>query len=430
LVRYTNHCCGELRSHILNKIRLKNKLNESVVRRGLFFIAMVFFGFIFNYLLHYFASGALNLHEFGIFYESIVIVNLATVPAIVFGMYFTRYVANIKDKEKASAEIINYISIIKRKGIKVLLVLILVIISISIFIKIKALLLYLIIVPVIYGSYLKEALISAFEAANKMVFTGVFIMSMLFLRFLFGVSFLIIGGTVWFGMLGIMVSYYLTFFIFYRYLAADGFSGAPNFKIELWNMKSFILSFSVVSLIMYLDIVLAYFVLDAAELSMYASSSVLPKGLLLFTLPLTKVIYPMIASNNLPHTKNYWSIVLKMLGIMLFVSISGTAVLIFFSELFTESMLSINYSNIEVFKIIAISIVPLTLLRSLVTISLARGNDKGPLLLIIPVLLYVIYTMGESRDLQQFAHEFVLFSIITLVYYIFYEIYNKHRVLS
>jgi len=268
---------------------------------------------------------------------------------------------------------------------------------------------------------LNESLRSVLEASNRIIYAGFFTISMLFIRFLFGIIFLFIGGTVWSGMAGVMISGYITFFIFYYYLLKfkTKTKTKPKFKLEFNKMYMFLSAFLLVSVVMYIDIILAYFLLTPFELSVYTASSVLPKGLLLFTLPLTKVLYPIIAKKNEHHLINIKrGVEVKMMGLMFLIATIGVSVMLLFSDLLTQGILSIKHTDISIYTKIALSIIPLTLLRSLVSISSARGNDKEPLLLILPLLIYVFYAIVSTKNINQFTNDFVLFSFVIIIYYL------------
>ena len=105
---------------LINNTKIKNTLHQSIIRRSVVFVCLLFIGFSLNYLVQYLSSRMLGVNDFGIFYESIAIVNLSTIPAIVFGMYFTRYVVNVENKDEIPLELTSYISTVKNKGARVL----------------------------------------------------------------------------------------------------------------------------------------------------------------------------------------------------------------------------------------------------------------------------------------------------------------------
>ena len=419
----------------LTQIKFKNSLKYSIIRRSILFLILVFFGFSLNYMLQYFSSRILEKESFGIFYESIIIINIATLPSIVMGMYFSRYVAKQNNKESKVVEFINYINIYKKLGAIFVIFSSVTLFMLNFLFEIKTALLLLIIILTIYSNYLTESLRTVFEASNRIIYTGFFTLSMLLIRFLFGITFLLIGGNVWSGILGIMVAGYITFFLFYysnnlRIKAKI----LPKFKIEFKNIHMFMSAFLLVSITMYIDIILAYFVLSPQELSVYSASSVLPKGLLLFTLPLTKVLYPIIANKNDHNFTNAKSgVVIKMMSMMFFIAAIGVSVMLLFSDVFTEGLLAIKHSDISIFTKIALSIIPLTLLRSLVSVSSARGNDREPLFISIPLLIYVFYAILSAKNLDQFTNDFVIFSFVITIYYLllhFGFIYYKKNIFN
>ena len=214
---------------------------------------LVFLGFSLNYLVQYFSSRILEKESFGIFYGSIIIINIATIPSIVFGMYFSRYIAKKKDKEIIAVEFINYINIYKNVGAIIVIVSVTILSILNFLFEIKSALLFLVIILAIYSNYLTESLRSIFEASNRIIFTGFFTVSMLFIRFIFGITFLLIGGTVWSGILGVMTAGYITFFLFYHYSIklTSKAKITPEFKLKFNTMYVFMSAFLLVSIIKY-----------------------------------------------------------------------------------------------------------------------------------------------------------------------------------
>jgi O-antigen/teichoic acid export membrane protein len=355
-------------------------------------------------------------------------------------MYFTRYTSSIIDDNHRKVECKCYVdSMIYRGGlifgtIFMLLLLIYFIFSINIF------LLFSLISLAVYSSYLIESIRTVFESNNKILWTGGYTLVSLIFRFIFTLIGIVIGGTVWSGIFGLSLSGFILFAVMYHYLYAksnfnkEDFISEFNATLVSKQVALFVLSFVLVSFVMYIDVLLAYYVLPPSDLSIYVASAVLSKGLLLFSLPLTKVLYPIIANNgnnSMEVEDNNKYVVIKMLGIMFVVSTCGVVVLLLLSDVLTRGSFSINYIDLEVYSSIAISVIPLTLLRSLVSISLARNNDKEPLFLIIPSICFVIYIISVDHNLYQFANDFMLFSAIILLFYltimfVFYYYRCKH----
>jgi O-antigen/teichoic acid export membrane protein len=419
----------------MNILRIKSTFNNSIIRRSVVFILISFFGFSANYFTHFYASNLLSDASFGVFYESIIIINLAFVPSILLGMYFTRYIAGVASSTRRKNEYVSFINLVQRKGGLILGTVLFTLLLIYLIFSIDTLFLFSIIALAVYSSYLVESTKIILEAENKILSTGVFLIVSLSFRFVFAIIFLIVGGTVWSGILGIAISGFIVFALFYFYLDIRNIISKekkfiPEFIDSMLSKKLilFSTSFLLASLIMYIDVIFAYFVLTPDDLSVYTASSVLSKGLLLFTLPLTKVLYPVLASNNYAHNKNNSRhVVVKMVFLMSCISVSGVLILILFSEILTQGSISIKHINLDVYLSIVLSVIPLTLLRTLITISMANGNDKGPFILIIPLVSYAVYAGTKQHDILQFANDFVMFSFAIFIFYIIIYIFTSNN---
>jgi len=67
--------------------------------------------------------------------------------------------------------------------------------------------------------------------------------------------------------------------------------------------------------------------------------------------------------------------------------------------------------------VLALSTVPLCLLRVLVVSQLAMTRDWHPLVLLVPAIPYFIYVQGSQIDADALANAFMVFSFATFFFY-------------
>ena len=396
---------------------------KSVIRKSSIFLLLVIPGFILNYLLFFAAGKLLPANGFGVFYASITLVNIAYAPAFVLSMFFSRHITNKLTDEGIDSAILEFkrcFGFILKWGFFASIIFLILIPPIQILTGFGSYLLLLVLILSIYSLYLFEAVRISLEAHKKILMVGALTFLALFFRFVFGITGLWYYKTAWSGVSGVMLSSILVVVVFYFYIL-KGHSYRlilkPEMKMAINKIPLFSISFGTVAILMYLDIIIAYFLMDYANLCIYTASAVLPKGLIVAIMPLMKVLYPIIVTDHkLSSTGN--TNILKVIFITLAVVIAGASFLIAFDGFFTVSSIAVKSSDTFVFRLISITVIPLCLVRLLVVFKLAQNSDKHPLLLLIPAALFLGYVFFSKPVLVDFAWSFLVFSVSIFIYYL------------
>ena len=396
---------------------------KSVIRKSSIFLLLVMPGFILNYLLFFAAGKLLPANGFGVFYASITLVNITYAPAFVLSMFFSRHISHVlidEGVDNAMLEFKNCFGVVLKWGFLISIALLCFIAPIRALTGFGSYLLLATLILTIYSQYLVEAIRINLEAHKKIFISGVLTFFLLFFRFILGVTLLWYYRTAWSGVTGVMLSCVLVVVVFYFYIVR-GHScrliSKPHVKIDINKILLFVVSFGVTAILMYFDVIVAYFFMDYADLSIYAASAALPKGIIVATIPLVKVLYPIIVTDyKLSNSDNTNK--LKVLFVTLAVVIAGASFLIAFDGFFTVSSIAVKSSDTFVFRLISITVIPLCLVRLLVVFKLAQNSDKHPLLLLIPAALFLGYVFFSKPVLVDFAWSFLVFSVSIFIYYL------------
>jgi hypothetical protein len=402
---------------------LLSQLENSIIRRAIIFLFLVFFGFLFNYLLYFVAGKLLQKESFGIFYGSITLINITTAPSMILGMYFSRYLSQSLLANGIDSAIFGfrkYFGLVMKWGLLGSIISMLLIFPLKALTGIESSFLILILILAIYAAYITEAIRTGIEFQKKVIIAGVFTFIWCFTRAVFGISGLILFSTAWSGMVGIALSSIPVCFIFYLYLTSGhnhSVVSVSELNLDIPKLILFTISFGLTALIMYLDIIIAYFLLVPAEFTTYSASSILPKSIIVFTMPLMKVLYPIIVSDSASIQSHQSAI--KAIIVILCVVLTGTAVLFTQNDFFSSSQIAIKFSDPKLLQVMAITVIPLTMIRSLVSFELAKDNDRYPLMLLIPAIIYLGYVVMFKPNIVEFSFSFLVFSFLTFFFCMF-----------
>jgi hypothetical protein len=165
------------------------------------------------------------------------------------------------------------------------------------------------------------------------------------------------------------------------------------------------------------DILAAYLTLDPVDLSIYSASSVLPKGLLIATLPLIQLIFPLIVGER-ASARPTVLLILRGALLTLLVSGAGAIAITVLSEPLCTGARGIASCNDDVMAYGLAAIVAMSMLRLAVSADYAAKNDLIPLLLAAPIVAgwLLVRTSDISAPLS-LGQYYAAFSVATLVSY-------------
>ncbi len=385
-----------------------------------------------NLGLAYLASKWLGAAEFGIYYAAITAINIAFAPATILNLFFTRAVAAIGAEfgspgaVRASSQVFRFIAswVGAFTGVGILLAGAFWWLSgsFALWVAVLALL-------IVYFSYCSEAGRIAFQGDGKFVHLGVFTLMWMALRFAGGAAGIYFFHSVWAGLAGIAIAIFLPITFLFRpwtmlrerfFFPWSTDNSADRKFISMVKFSSFAKLASGFLLFMLLanaDILAAYLMLDPVDLSIYSASSVLPKGLLIATLPLIQLIFPLIVGERASARP---TVLLILRGALLTLLVSGAgaiAITVLSAPLCTGAH-GIASCNDDVMAYGLTAIVAMSMLRLAVSADYAAKNDLIPLLLAAPIAAgwLLVRTSDISAPLS-LGQYYAAFSVATLVSY-------------
>lgn len=409
-----------------------SNLRQSVFRRGIGLMILTLPAALLNLGLAYLASKWLGAADFGIYYAAITAINIAFAPATILNLFFTRAVAAIGAEYgsagavRASGQVFRFIAswVGVLTGVAILLAAASWWLSgsFALWVAVLALL-------VIYFSYCSEAGRIAFQGDGKFVHLGVFTLLWMALRFAGGVAGIYFFRSVWAGLAGIAIAIFLPITLLFRpwtmlrerffFPWSTGNAADQKFvsMVKFTSFAKLAAGFLLFMLVANADILAAYLTLDPVNLTIYSASSVLPKGLLIATLPLIQLIFPLIVGERASARPTVLLVVRGAL-LTLLVAGAGAIVIALLSEPLCTGAHGIASCNDDVMAYGLAAIVAMSLLRLAVSADYAAKNDFIPLLLTAPIAAgWLLISTSDISAPLPLGQYYAAFSVATLVSY-------------
>ncbi|MBT4702593.1 MAG: hypothetical protein HOB79_16105 [Rhodospirillaceae bacterium] len=395
---------------------------DSVIRRSLVVLGFSGAAMLFNMGLAYVATILLSLPEFGIFYLAITITNVIFAPSIVLTLFYSRHfvvVAKKLGEQAAYSAIHHYIKRVSVWSGLAALVLLIGLLSIGEQIGLRAPIIIVLIVLIDYLAYITETSRAAMQALHQFVRLGLYTLSWMAFRFLLAIAGLWLYGSVSVGLLGVALSAIVVFPFFYAWLKKQTKGVQAPVELELPKFRKILpvaLGYSAFVVISYQDILLAYFVLSQSDLGIYTASTILPKGIIVLTLSVMQVVFPVMVGQQ--HSAELRAgLIARSTIITVGAAIIASGMLIASSGLVCSGTLGIRHCQTDLISTMALAVIPLCIVRLLIMIQFARSKDWTPFLLLAPpTLAYVAYSYVYTSGVQQLATEFTMFSYLLLAY--------------
>ncbi|MEE9301538.1 MAG: hypothetical protein V3V17_10510 [Alphaproteobacteria bacterium] len=398
-------------------------IERSIVRRGFVLLALVLPGHVLNYALLVGATHLLVSDAFGIFYAAIAIINVLFAPSLVLSLFLARHFARLKAQAGPGAAVEAFrqaFRLIARWGLLALFLGLAALSVIGSLVGVESFVLIALIVLTAYMAYVTDVVRAAFQGLQLFVLLGLMGLAWMALRFGLGMAGLGIVGTPWAGLVGILASGLIVCAIFYHVVLrrrdAKPIAEAA-FPIEVRKLVQFTMGFSLFSVITYLDVLVGYLVMERASFGVYAASSVLPKAIILLSLPVGQVLFPVLTDEESVGRVRSTSVA-KGLGLTFFVSAVGSVIVLAFADFFCGEGFGITLADPELVRLLTLSAIPICLLRVVVMRELARGRDWHPLYLMIPLLPFTSYLLGaDTLGAFAYAQSYVIFALAVFAFY-------------
>jgi O-antigen/teichoic acid export membrane protein len=400
-----------------------NNLTNSVVRQSALLSALILPGHMLNFLFLILAGRILGTTDFGIFYTALSITNILIAPAIILNLFFAKNItlASVSTGiDGGVQEFRQYVGFSSKFGGILCAVSMACMIVIGCFTGAESTFLMMFIAVSVYAIYMTETTRAAFQGLKRFVSLGMTTLSWTTLRFILGLAGLYFIGSAWAGLAGILAAAIIIFLSCNHILmesSTEKFKARYNKGLyESRDMLLFCSSYGLLICMIYLDNMLAYMGLDRIDLGQYSSACVLGKSIVLFTTPIVQVFFPLIIEQNKQQEIETLTILKTVLTTIL---LSGFAVLVIclFSNFIGTTVLGLKEFNPGVIKAVAVSSIPLCLLRIVFLVQLSRGLNQFSFFLVPALLLQTGLLYFFKDDIANFAWAFAISCMAVLVYY-------------
>lgn len=413
-------------------IQMASSLNASVVRRGVGLLAITAPAALLNLGLSYLASRWLGTADFGIYYTAITAINVAFAPATIMNLFFTRAITTVgaeRGAAHAREAIEKVFRLIASWGAATSLVLIsLAVIAWSAGAGFSVLVACAVIF-VIYVSYCAEVGRISLQSGSRFLSLGLFTLGWMTSRFIGGALGIYLLGNVWGGLLGIGIATLAPIFVlfrpwkmagrrFFRPWAREG--GGDHGLLAMIRFSNFLklsVGFILFMVVAHADILVAYEVLTPEQLSIYSASAVLPKGMLVLTLPLVQLLFPLIVGERASARPTRMLIVRGAL-LTLGVSVAGAFMIDLLSGPLCSSSYGIASCDSNVMRLGLLAIIAMCVLRLAISVDYASHLDLVPLTLSLSLGFAALALFARTAwTPEALADAYAYFSLATLIAY-------------
>ena len=413
------------------KIARLFSLRDSIIRRSLSVFLITVPALFFQYFLLVYASNALSIEAFGIFYLAISLLGILFAPVPLVSLFFARSIAIVFQRDglgAAAGAVLHLLRKVLRYGAWLNAALLAAMLIFALISHSKLYLVFVMIAAANLGNYVMEVVRSGLMAVQRFYHMAALNFCFLGSRFLLAALGIWALGNVTGGMIGVAVAVIPAPLLFLRFfIKADDGRPAPALP-HLKTMVPFLGSTTLVAVIMYMDIIVAYLFLTQAQLGVYSSSSILPKAMPAVLMPVIQILFPLLIGHldQVGSERQVRLKIIKSLGLTTGAALIGAIMLYLISRYLDSSgrLLGIAQSSRELVGILGFSMIFPCALRVLVYAKLALGDDRSPLLIVFFILGFVVWAAATGPDSVELSRGYFWFSAGVFVFYLALVVYS------
>jgi O-antigen/teichoic acid export membrane protein len=371
-------------------------------------------------LVYFFAGRLLPSDEFGFFYVASTIGNILLSGANVLNAYFTRHLARVGETDGTGA-IAAAAFQIERK-----IILIGVVASTLLFgvlliaaqqIGVQSPILILLIVLDAYTSYVTDFGRVLLQSLRKTLALGLYTTAWMSLRFGLCIAGIVWFKTVWGALSGIVLSAVVVFVFFHLVMFRRPHSHpAATPALPLLALVPSTIGYGLMVLVSNLDVLFGYITLQHTDLGIYAASSVFPKGALVVITPLLQMLIPTMISPD-RSKRSFIKLAARAGGVIGALCAIGSFLLWLLSDQLCGSRFGLKLCSPSLLDIVLLSVLPLSLLRTLAILEFARGRELVLLWLVVPLVGYSLFILKTAPGMNDLAIGFSAFSVVSFLFF-------------
>lgn len=405
---------------------LTARYHTSIVRRVAVLSIFVGPAFLANLLVYYFTAQILSPENFGLFYVAVTIGNVAFSGSLVLNIFFTRYLAQFSAMHAGDA--VSAMRRIQRVvafwGAVIALAALVLLAALSRSLGTQSPLVVLLILADTYVSYLADLGRAFLQSRKQTLRLGFYTLGWMCLRLFFCALASASLGTVWAAMLGCACGPAVVFIGFQFLLARAAHSerqtgGKPTKPPELPAFVALLpvaFGYGLLMVISNLDILLIYFLLKESEMGVYSASSVLPKGILVVTMPVSQMLFAVMTGDH-ESDKVFRMVIRKTIWVIGLMAGAASLGVWLFTPWLCGGSFGLKLCAPAPLHLLLLSAVALSLLRITVLLEFVRRRDWLILSLIVPASAYLLFAFYSRPAVNILALQFTVFSTATLAFF-------------
>ncbi|CAA7612138.1 hypothetical protein [Magnetospirillum sp. UT-4] len=275
---------------------LSRELDVSVVRRGLAGSFLLGVALALNLGLLLLANEVLPLENYGIFYLGISMVNVMTAPSMVISLAFAHHSAQMRATgrhDEADAAFHRYFRRTLAVGLPAAAIVLAALLAVSAMDGPGRMAIAAIVVGIAFLSYLADTFRAHLIGCSRQFAVGLYLLGWTGARLTFGAAALLAAGTALAGLAGILVATLLLLAVSWRLVAPP--AGAAAVSEEFGNVLHgrFLAWLAFLNLLPYVDLGIAYLILDKTAFGAYTAAATLPRAALLLAGPIIQTALPL-----------------------------------------------------------------------------------------------------------------------------------------
>lgn len=402
------------------KRRASVDYQQSIVRRTAMLCALVMPAFGANFLVYYFSARLLAADDFGIFYVALTVGNVLYSGSNIVNVFLTRQLVYVGEADGQGAIAAATLWIERR------VILIGAACSASFFlafliatkqIGLQSPLIILLVVLDTYTAYVTDIGRVLLQSIRRTIALGFYTFAWMFLRFALCIGGILLFGTVWGALSGIVLSAVVVFIAFHIWigrLAPDRLQ-PTTVPIPILSLLPATLGYGLMVLISNLDVIFSYFILGETDLGIYSGSSVFPKAALVVITPLLQMLIPIMITGR--RIKGRLGIVAKIGGVIFVMTAVGSLMVWLLSDQLCGSRWGLQLCEPPVLNTLLLTVVPLALLRTLVVLEYAWGREMLMMWLAVPAIAFSVVAWFLPPTLSGLANSYAGFSMTAFLFF-------------
>lgn len=390
----------------------------SIVRRTVILCCFVFPAFAANLLVHYFGAALLTPERFGVFYVANTLGNVLFSASLILSTLFTRHLVKVAAEAGENAAMASWLGLeramiawgaLAAAGTFVVLVLI------GHAIGMRSWVIASLVVVDTYAAYVADFGRTLLLSLRRTLLLGLYTLLWMVARLAFCVVGILAFDTAGGALLGSVGSALAVILGFHLWFARS----APARRVSLPGLASLLpllpltLGYGVLIALSNLDVLLGFFLLDEGSLGIYSASSVFPKAILVVTMPVLQLLFALMTAEHVMGQGFRWAAG-KSGAIVFGLAVIGSVAVWLSAPWSCGGRWGLSLCDTATLEVLLMSVVPLSLLRVLVLLQIARGRDWQVLFLALPVALYMWIAWNSPRGITVMAQQFSIFSILCL----------------